>query len=111
MSQPYTPIETAAYKADFFDAEAPHVLIDVREPDEYAQARIPGAMLIPLGQVEARISEFPTDTPVILVCRSGGRSAMAAQMLRAAQFPGTLYNLEGGTIGWVQAGHAYDKGE
>jgi len=111
MPQPYTPITTALYKADFFDAETAHVLIDVREPDEYAQAHVPGAILIPLGQVEERISEFPTDTPIVLVCRSGGRSAMAAQMLRAAQFSGELYNLEGGTTGWVQAGHAYDKGE
>ena len=111
MSQAYTPINTAAYKADFFDSQTPHALIDVREPDEYAQARVPGAVLIPLGEVEDRISEFPTDVPVILVCRSGARSAMAAQMLRANQFPGTLYNLEGGTMGWVQAGHAFDKGE
>lgn len=111
MAQAYTPINTAAYKADFYDAEASHVLIDVREPDEYAQARIPGAILIPLGQVEARMGEIPADKPVILVCRSGGRSAMAAQMLRANQFGGELYNLEGGTMGWVQAGHTYDKGD
>lgn len=111
MADPlYTPLNTADYKATFFDADAPHTLIDVREPDEYTQARIPGAVLIPLGQVEARLAEFPTDVPVVLVCRSGGRSAMAAEILRGAQFSGQLYNLEGGTMGWVQAGHAYDKG-
>lgn len=110
MTSLFIPIDVAGYKAEFFDPQKPHALIDVREPDEYAEARIPGAVLIPLGEVEARLSEIPTDVPVVLVCRSGGRSAMAAEILRGAQYAGTLYNLNGGTLGWVQAGNAYDRG-
>ncbi|MCU0475163.1 MAG: rhodanese-like domain-containing protein [Anaerolineae bacterium] len=111
MSTLYEQLTSETYKSTFFDASAPHALIDVRQPDEYAEARIPGAVLIPLGELEARIAEVPTDLPVVLVCRSGGRSAMAAELLRSKQFSGTLYNLEGGTMGWVRAGNAYDSGE
>lgn len=49
-------------------------LLDVREPDEYAAGHIPGVTLIPMGEVASRMSELPTDTKIIVTCRTGNRS-------------------------------------
>src|SRR5213595_118056 len=58
------------------------VFIDVREPDEYTEAHIPGARLIPLGQLGQRLQELPEDRPLYVVCASGGRSLRAATALQ-----------------------------
>lgn len=81
------------------------VLIDVREPHEYADVRAPGARLIPLGQLAQRLAELPQDkaTPVLLVCRSGSRSAAAVDMLGKAGYTQTL-NVTGGMNAWQKAG-------
>ncbi|MFP3906504.1 MAG: rhodanese-like domain-containing protein, partial [Acidimicrobiales bacterium] len=57
------------------------VLIDVRRPDEHEQAHIPGATLIPLDQVPDRVDELPADREILVICRSGGRSAAACKFL------------------------------
>ena len=77
-----------------------HVL-DVREPNEFngELSHIPGAQLIPLGDLEQRIGEVPADNPVIVVCRSGRRSARATQILEQAGFE-QVANLPGGMIRW-----------
>jgi rhodanese-related sulfurtransferase len=83
-----------------------HVL-DVREDSEWQQGHIPGAIHVPLGQLGNRMNELEAykgaDTPVVVACRSGNRSAMAAVRLRKAGFE-SVYNLEGGTMAWQQAG-------
>jgi rhodanese-related sulfurtransferase len=79
------------------------VLIDVREPWEYAQARIPGAALIPLGEVPDRIAEIPEDTDVYVHCHVGRRSAKAVEFLRAHGRPRAI-NVAGGIEAWQEAG-------
>lgn len=78
------------------------VLLDVREPAEWCAEHAPGAMLIPLGQVRARQHELPRDRRIVVVCRSGGRSAAVTASLRLAGFDAV--NLAGGMCAWAAAG-------
>ncbi|MEM8618526.1 MAG: rhodanese-like domain-containing protein [Actinomycetota bacterium] len=75
------------------------LVLDVREPDEVAEGTIPGALHIPLGELHDRVGELDPGTPVAVLCRSGGRSAMAAEFLDAAGF-GQVTNLEGGILAY-----------
>ncbi len=75
-------------------------LIDVRQPDEYAFARIPGTRLIPLGEVVRRMNEINPARETVLHCKLGGRSAKAIELLRAAGFTGEMKNLRGGITAW-----------
>ncbi len=72
-------------------------LIDVREPAEVEAGTLPGAINIPLGQLPDRMSELDPARPVILLCRSGGRSTQAARFLTAAGF-NSVVNLRGGML-------------
>ena len=72
-------------------------LVDVREPEETAAASVPGAMFIPLGQLPERVGELHPSPPVALLCRSGGRSAKAAEFLVAQGFT-DVTNLVGGMM-------------
>lgn len=81
--------------------------VDVREVEEYAQARIPGASLLPLSELVARHGEIPKDTPVVLYCRTGNRSWQAAAWL-AGQGYSNVLNLEGGLVRWYRAGLPVD---
>ncbi len=76
------------------------VLIDVREPHEAEIARIPGAKLIPLGDLPARMHELDSSDEIVLHCRSGARSARALRLLRDAGFT-RLKNLKGGILAWA----------
>lgn len=81
--------------------EKNYLLVDVRQPDEYAREHIPGAVLIPLGELETRRNELPTDRDILFYCRSGMRSRSAA--IFAGSRPrtsGILYNLTGGMLAW-----------
>ncbi len=75
-------------------------LIDVRQPDEYAFARIEGAKLIPLGEIVARMSEIDEDRETVIHCKMGGRSARAIEALQRSGFKGSLKNLKGGITAW-----------
>ena len=102
-------------KADII-GDAPHVgaraakkmmdrgalLLDVREPDEWCVEHAPHAMLLPMGRVHARHSELPRDRPIVVVCRSGGRSAAVTASLRQLGFDAV--NLAGGMCAWASAG-------
>jgi rhodanese-related sulfurtransferase len=81
------------------------LLIDVREPSEYAQAHAPGSTLIPLGQLEHRLAELSTHKgkPIALICRSGNRSGQAQEILVKAGFT-QVVNVKGGMNAWTQAG-------
>ena len=85
------------------------VLLDVREKEEYAGASIDGSILVPLGTLEVELPnlELPKDKEVICICRSGGRSAIAAEFLRQQGFQGI--NMEGGMIQWIM--HKHTEGE
>jgi len=68
-------------------ADGSLVLVDVREPHEFAAGHIPGAINIPLQQLDSRLTELqPKETPVVLYCRSGNRSGSATRMLKSAGF-------------------------
>jgi rhodanese-related sulfurtransferase len=84
-------------------------IIDVRNPDEYVEAHVPGARLIPLGEVAERVAEIPTDQPVYVICAVGGRSMRACEHLAAQGLDVT--NVAGGTKGWIAAGFDIDTGE
>jgi rhodanese-related sulfurtransferase len=83
-------------------------LVDVREPDEYATAHVPGAQLIPLGTVPDRVKEVPTDGEVYVICAKGGRSLRAAEFYRASGIEAV--NVAGGTSAWVDAGEPIATG-
>ena len=76
-------------------------LVDVREDDEVAEGIIPGAIHIPLGDVEARVGELDKSKPYILICRSGGRSGRATAFLEDAGYNAT--NMTGGMLEWEGA--------
>ena len=76
-------------------------LIDVREPYEYAIAQIPGAVLIPLGSLPARMNEFDPDDEIVLHCKSGARSLQAVALMQQAGFK-ALKNLKGGILAWSE---------
>ncbi|TLD69595.1 molybdopterin-synthase adenylyltransferase MoeB [Phragmitibacter flavus] len=78
---------------------APHFLLDVREPDEFATARIPHSTLIPLKQLPDRLDELPRDLPIIVHCKSGMRSARAVDELQQGGFQ-NVENLTGGIQAW-----------
>lgn len=79
------------------------VVVDVREPWEFAQGHIPGAQLIPLGDLSARIGEIDPATAVAVICATGSRSQSAAALFGQKGFD-TVYNVTGGTMRWLQAG-------
>ena len=89
--------------ADLLKDGAAPFLLDVREPWEYAQARVPGAVNIPLGQLGARLGELNPEQPVAVICAHGNRSQSGAALLGQKGFK-KVYNVLGGTAGWQQAG-------
>lgn len=81
------------------------LLLDVREPDEYSAIHAPNAKLIPLGQLGARLQEIAAykDKPVVVICRSGRRSAIAVAQLRDAGYS-QVSNVAGGIQAWEKDG-------
>lgn len=79
-------------------------IVDVRSPTEYASGHVPGAINIPLEQVETRTADLGTDRSVILVCQAGTRARMAAELLCTRGLD--LVVLEGGTEAWQRGGNA-----
>ena len=77
-------------------------ILDVREDFEVAEGMIPGALHIPVGQLQARLSELDPAVPVIAVCRSGNRSAAVADALNGAGY--TADTMAGGMTAWTRAG-------
>src|SRR4026207_274609 len=75
-------------------------IVDVREDNEFAFARIPNSIHIPLGQVLNRMNEIDPSRDTVVHCKMGGRSARAIEALQRSGFKGKLINLRGGIIGW-----------
>ncbi|HSK51778.1 MAG TPA: rhodanese-like domain-containing protein [Clostridia bacterium] len=102
------PIEVdVAAAAALRDAGA--LMLDVREPDEWAQGHVPGATLIPLGELAARTGELPRDRDIVVICRSGNRSAQGRDILLAAGF-GSVTSVGGGIAAWSAAGLPVEPG-
>ena len=78
-------------------------LLDVREPDEWEAGHAPGAHHLPMMEVPARMAEIPSDTEVVVVCRSGGRSGQVVSYLMANGWE-NVRNLDGGMQSWAAQG-------
>lgn len=81
------------------------LLLDVRQPEEYAALHAPDAQLIPLGDLPSRLPEIAAykDQPIVVICRSGRRSAKAVDLLREAGY-GNVSNVAGGMNDWESDG-------
>ncbi len=82
-------------------------VLDVREPGEYREGHLPGAVNIPMGQLTARFGELDRSKPVHVVCASGNRSSAVTEVLTAAGFD--AINVAGGTNAWVRSGRPVEK--
>lgn len=85
-------------------------LLDVREPEEWVQFHIPGATLIPLGQLPDRLKEVPNDQEVIVVCRTGRRSAQGRDILLKAGYT-KVTSMTGGVTQWQAQGFPIATGQ
>jgi rhodanese-related sulfurtransferase len=81
-------------------------LIDVREPYEWEAGRIAGARHIPLGAISGEAATIERKRPIVFICRSGSRSAMATDAFREAGYD--AYNLDGGLLAWVDRGLPFE---
>lgn len=79
-------------------------ILDVRQPEEWDQVHIPGATLIPLGELQSRLSEVPRDQEVVVVCRSGNRSQEGRNILKNAGYE-QVTSMAGGVNQWQAAGY------
>ncbi len=84
-------------------------LIDVREPDEYRDGHVPGAVLVPLATVPEQLARFRGDGPAYVICRSGGRSLRACEY--ADDHGLDVVNVTGGTLAWVTSGRPVTFGD
>jgi len=78
--------------------------LDVREPSEWEEVHIPYATLIPLGELNSRLSEIPKDKNIVVVCRSGNRSAVGRDLLINSGFT-NVTSMAGGMNTWQARGH------
>ena len=85
------------------------VVLDVRNPDEYVTAHVPGAVLIPLGELVNRQDDIPEGNPIYVICAAGGRSLSAAKALVDAGY--SAVSVSGGTNGWIERGGVVVAGE
>ena len=84
------------------------VVIDVRQPAEYEEARVPGATLLPLDEVVERIDEVPESDTIYVICATGARSARAVEFFRARGIDAV--NVAGGIRAWLDAGEPVATG-
>lgn len=92
-------ISPAELKARLATADPP-IVLDVREPWERDIARVPGTLDIPMGEVTARLADLPREREVVVMCRSGGRSAKVAEYLDREGY--RVQNLAGGILAWAR---------
>lgn len=77
-------------------------MVDVRSPSEFASGHVPGAVNIPMDQIEARLGDLRSDVPVVLICQAGARARTTADLLQSRAREITV--LEGGTDAWKGSG-------
>ena len=104
VAQDVTVPSVGAVEAADWLRERQAFVLDVREPREYAEGRIPSAISVPQSDLALRLSEVPKDRDVLVVCASGNRSLRSAGFLKAVGYT-RITNLAGGTGGWIEAGH------
>jgi rhodanese-related sulfurtransferase len=106
-ARPRVPEVEPAEAAQLVDEGA--VILDVRDSDEFSQGRAKGAFHIPFGALGERLGEVPSDRPVIVVCRSGGRSYQAAQTLAKRGY--SSMSLAGGLHAWCDDGLPVERAD
>ena len=84
------------------------MVLDVREPAEYAAGHVPGAVSLPQAELALHLSKVPRDRDVLVVCEGGTRSVRAARFLQQVGFS-RVTNLAGGTAAWRQAGYPTER--
>ena len=84
-------------------------LVDVREPDEYESAHVPGAVLVPLASVPSALDQFAAEATTYVICRSGARSYRACEFLVDQGLDAV--NVEGGTMAWIISGRGTVAGD
>jgi rhodanese-related sulfurtransferase len=108
LSRPAAPAEGVAmltaeqYVSTYADGQTPHFLLDVRTPEEFASGHIAGAVNISLQTLQSNLASVPKDQPVVIYCRSGNRSATAAQVLAEAGYT-QVFDM-GGILRWQSLG-------
>lgn len=83
-------------------------VIDVRMPDEYETAHVPGAVLVPLPEIPERLGDIPDETTAYVICKVGGRSMKACEFLASQGYD--VVNVAGGTDAWISAGRPVATG-
>ncbi|MCF8571569.1 rhodanese-like domain-containing protein [Gordonia sp. HY002] len=103
-------IETVAVTdlPDDFTDDGDQILLDVREDDEWEQARVRGALHIPLADVPARVDEIDLDRELLVVCRTSGRSYRIMEYLLMRGIDGAV--VSGGMVAWQNAGKPVETG-
>jgi rhodanese-related sulfurtransferase len=102
--EPMTDANPLEVDLETFAAAHSHgaTVLDVRNPDEYDTAHVPGAVLIPLPELASRQAEIPAGDPLYVICAVGGRSLTAAKALADGGYP--AISVAGGTNGWIERG-------
>ena len=100
-----TPADINAWR----DADAA-VIVDVREPNEWADAHIPGAILMPLSTFDPAKIPDPAGKHLVFHCRSGRRCGLAAEIAVAAGYKGVIKRMEGGFLAWDASGYDSEPG-
>jgi rhodanese-related sulfurtransferase len=106
IAEPFVRIDVPT--AQRLIADGAVQVIDVREPNEYAEGHIPGVTLVPLNTLLSRPQDYLKRDNLLFVCAMGQRSALACEMAAALGME-QVYNLEGGTTAWARAGLPIDK--
>ena len=102
--EPYYRLDSDEAATHFGDEDV--VFVDVRQPDEYAQGHIQGALFITVDELLARIDELPKDKTLMFICTVGVRSGLACEMAAAMGYDTEkLYNIEDGIPTWVEKGY------
>lgn len=104
MSEHTPEISVEAYAAE----RETGLTVDVRERGEYAAGHVPGAVLMPMGQLPTRLAELDRRSRVHVICATGNRSKAMTDLLRAAGFDAV--SVAGGTRDWIASGRAVGVG-
>jgi rhodanese-related sulfurtransferase len=103
------PLEISVQEAYEYYLDDTYIL-DVRTPEEYIEGHVPGAALIPLDELELRLSELPQGEEIVVICRSGNRSAVGRDILLSAGFE-SVTSVAGGFNQWLTNGFPAEVGQ
>jgi rhodanese-related sulfurtransferase len=102
------PTISAAELQEKLKAPKRPLVLDVRQPEEFREAHIQGAKLVPLGNLKSSLSDLPKEREIVCVCASGSRSSSATKMLAAEGYQ--VINMQGGMSAWLRAKLPVKKG-